>query len=314
MKKVAVVILNYCTLEDTIACVDSIRVHTKGVAYKVYIVDNASPDKSGDLLHARYKSDCNVTVLLSKLNLGFSGGNNIGIQAALADKYEYVYLLNSDIILLNDALAIMQDAFESSTDVVVVGPSVFNNMKHYMQYARNGISLATYISSQRTILTLFPMLNRKLRYYNYDLTKDYSFAGMVSGCCFGIRVDFIQQNKCLDDNIFMYYEEDILAHLIKNLGKRAMIASKAQIIHNEGVSTKKSSVDRLLFTRFYRWTSVLYVLKNYAKVNVFLCKIISLQNILIWFLLSLVDERYKRKFSDFIRENKKILKKKRVCQ
>lgn len=309
MKKVAIVILNYNTFEDTIVCVDSIKEHTKGVAYKIYIVDNASPDKSGFQLHAKFEKNSDVIVILSESNLGFSGGNNVGIHAALKDGCDYIYLLNSDIILLNDAISIMQKSLESSSTAVVVGPSIFDNEKCYVQYARTGISLVTYISSQRSVSTFFPMLNKCLRYYTYDSAKDYSFVGMVSGCCFGIRSDFVKRNNCLDDNVFMYYEEDILAHLIKKSGKRSLIASKAQVIHNEGSSTKKSCSDRLLFTRFYRWTSVLYVLKKYANVNGFLCRAISLQNILIWFLLSLVEKNYKRKFHDFIRENKRILKK-----
>lgn len=309
MAKVAIVILNYNTFEDTIVCVNSIKEHTKGVAYKIYVVDNASPDKSGCQLHAKYENDSDVMVLLSESNLGFSGGNNIGIRTAMKEGCSYIYLLNSDIILMNDAISIMQESLESSSTAVVVGPSVFDKEKHYMQYARNGISLATYISSQRSVLTLFPMLNKSLRYYTYDIAKDFSFTGMVSGCCFGIRADFVQRNNALDDNVFMYYEEDILAHLIKKTGKQSIIASNAHIIHNEGSSTKKSCSDRLLFTRFYRWTSVLYVLKKYANVNVVLCKVISFQNIFIWFLLSLIDKRYKQKFDDFVRENKKILKK-----
>lgn len=307
--KIAIVILNYNTFDDTVVCINSIKEHTKGIAYKIYVVDNASPDKSGAQLHAKYENDLDVFVLLSGSNLGFSGGNNIGIRAALKDECEYIYLLNSDIILLNDAFSIMQDAFMSSADVVVVGPSVYNNKMHYVQFARKGISLTTYISSQRSVLTLFPMLNRNLRYCSYDSAKDFSFVGMVSGCCFGARADFIRKNNCLDDHVFMYYEEDILAHLIKRSGCRAMIASKAKIIHNEGVSTKKCSDDRLLFTRFHRWISVLYVLRNYAKVNILLCKIISLQNILVWFCLSLHNKKYKHKLHEFISESNKVLKK-----
>ena len=310
MEKVAVVILNYNTFEDAVVCVDSIKKHTKGVAYKVYLVDNASPDGSGKQLDAKYCDDLDVDVIVSESNRGFSGGNNLGIQAALKEGFEYIYLLNSDIILMNDALSLMQEAFKSASDIAVVGPAVYSKDGKYMQYARKGITLVAYLFNQRSFSTLFPKLNEKLRYFSYNQSEDFTFEGMVSGCCFGMRTDFIEQNHCMDENVFMYYEEDILAHLMKKNGQKARIASKAQVIHNEAVSTKKSGVDHLLFTRFYRWTSVLYVLKNYAKVKSGICRIISLLNIFEWFVLSIQNYAYKEKIAAFVKENTNILNKK----
>jgi len=307
VKNIAVVILNYNTFDDTVICVDSIKKFTKKISYKIYIVDNASPDKSGEQLLAKYTSDSGVDVLRSDVNKGFSGGNNIGIRAALNDGYEYIYLLNSDIILKNDAFAFMQAAFESNEDIAVVGPSILDREKKYAQFARKGISLASYLASRRGFVKIFPQVKNKLRFYNYSIDEDYIFDGMVYGCCFGMTADFIMQSKCLDENLFMFYEEDILAYVLQRLGKKAMITSKAEIIHNEGVSTEKSSGDRLFFMRFYRWTSVLYVLRNYAKVNILICGLLSLQNIAEWALLSLLNKKYREKLFAFIAENRRVL-------
>ncbi len=308
MKSFAIIILNYNTFDDTVCCIESIRKYTTNDVYKIYIVDNNSLDKSGDKLAQKYEKDDEISVIISDVNLGFSGGNNIGIKSALNDGFEYVYLLNSDIILLNDAFANMQKALEDNETAAVVGPSIYSPDNKYVQYARKGITLATYLSSQRSVETICPSLNKKLRYYSYSPDEDFVFDGMVSGCCFGMSAAFIKTAECMDDKVFMYYEEDILAHLLKKYGKKAMIASQAQVVHNEGSSTKKSSTDRLLFTRFYRWSSVLYVLKKYANVNGFVCKLISLRNITIWGLLSLRSKKYSEKFVAFIKENKRVLK------
>lgn len=308
MKNIAVVILNYNTYDDTVVCVDSIKKFTKQNSYKIYIVDNASPDKSGNQLSAKYEGDSDVIVLVSEQNKGFSGGNNIGIRAALNDGYEYVYLLNSDIILENDAFALMQEAFETKDDIVVVGPSIVNSLGNYVQFARHGVTLTTYCTGRRILFKLCPRLGRSLRHYEFSHDEDFVFDGMLNGCCFGMKADFIRENNCLDENIFMYYEEDILAHVMHKAGKRAIIASKSKIIHNEGVSTKKSSVDRLLFTRFYRWTSVLYVLKNYANANRLICKMISFLNVVEWRILALRKGAYKEKLQAFISENRRVLK------
>jgi len=308
VKNIAVVILNYNTFDDTVICVDSIKKFTKKISYKIYIVDNASPDKSGEQLLAKYTSDSGVDVLRSDVNKGFSGGNNIGIRAALNDGYEYIYLLNSDIILKNDAFSLMQDRFEISKDVAIVGPHIVNSIGEYVQFARPGITFALYLVCRRTLATLFPKLEKKLRFFSYNPEENYVFDGMLNGCCFGMKASFIREHNCLDENLFMYYEEDVLAYVLKRNCKKALIVSNAKIIHNEGIATKKSSKDRMLFTRFYRWTSVLYVLRNYAKVNFIICKLISTINIMEWRLLALRNRAYKEKLKDFVSENKRVLR------
>ena len=57
MKNFAVVILNYNTFEDTVVCVDSIKKYTTCSSYKIFVVDNASPDKSGQLLISKYAQE-----------------------------------------------------------------------------------------------------------------------------------------------------------------------------------------------------------------------------------------------------------------
>lgn len=307
MKNFAIVILNYNTFEDTVVCVDSIRNFTTEKSYKIFVVDNASPDKSGELLFAKYENDANVAVLLSKKNLGFSGGNNIGIYAALKENFDIVYLLNSDIVLQNDAFKYMQEAFNANQNVAIVGPYIVNPENQYAQFARKGISLKSYLLSLRFFLTFFPKINKNSRYYKYSFDEDFIFDGIVHGSCFGMTADFIKQTKSLDDNLFMYYEEDILSYKLHNAEKKAMIVANAKILHNEASSTKKSNSDRMLFTRFYRWTSVLYVLKNYAKVNGFLCSLLALQNIMFWLMLSIRKESYRQKLKAFVCENKRIL-------
>ena len=219
MKNFAVVILNYNTFEDTVVCVDSIKKYTACSSYKIFVVDNASPDKSGLLLASKYAQDDKVQVLASEKNLGFSGGNNIGIRAALEEGFEYVYLLNSDIILQNDAFAFMQEALASNKDVAIVGPSIYNPKGKYVQFARHGITAKSYLTSKKFFKIFFPSQKNKSRFLDYPTDKDFVFNGMVSGCCFGMSSDFIRQNNCLDENLFMYYEEDVLAYVLQKRKK-----------------------------------------------------------------------------------------------
>jgi GT2 family glycosyltransferase len=307
MENFAVVILNYNTFEDTVVCVDSIKKYTACSSYKVYVVDNASPDKSGQLLTSKYAQDDKVQVLISEKNLGFSGGNNIGIRKALEEGFEHVYLLNSDIILQNDAFAYMQEAFASNKDVTIVGPSIYNPKGKYVQFARHGITAESYLLGKKFFKLIFPYIKNKSRFMVYPIDKDFVFIGMVSGCCFGMSSAFIRQNNCLDENLFMYFEEDILAYILQKTKKNAMIVNQSRVIHNEGVSTQKKGDGKMLFTRFYRWTSVIYVLLNYAKLNRFVCVLLSLLNIGNWLVLSLYNKKYRESLRAFIAENRRVL-------
>lgn len=307
MKNFAVVILNYNTFEDTVVCVDSIRKYTVSSSYKIYVVDNASPDKSGQLLASKYAHDDKVQVCIGEINLGFSGGNNIGIRKALEEGFEYVYLLNSDIILQNDAFAFMQDAFASNKDVAIVGPSIYNPKGMYVQFARRGITAESYLLGKKFFRLFSQNKKNNSRFISYSTDDDFVFNGMVSGCCFGMSSDFIRQNKCLDENLFMYYEEDILAYVLQNAKKSAMIVNKSRVIHNEGVSTQKKGAGKMLFTRFYRWTSVIYVLLNYAKLNRFVCRLLALLNIGNWMVMSLYNKKYRESLRAFVAENRRAL-------
>jgi GT2 family glycosyltransferase len=98
--KVGIVVLNWNGWRDTIRCLTGLAVLAYGNC-QVYVVDNASTDGSEDRLRAWEPS---LRILQAGANLGWGGGNNIGIRAALADGCEHVYLLNNDAMVRDDTL------------------------------------------------------------------------------------------------------------------------------------------------------------------------------------------------------------------
>ena len=96
---VSIVIINYNTPELTGDCVESVIRETAGVAYEIIVVDNGSDDPS--VLTARLQGFDGVAVIRSERNLGFAGGNNLGVGHC---KGEHILLLNSDTLLANNAI------------------------------------------------------------------------------------------------------------------------------------------------------------------------------------------------------------------
>jgi len=307
-KKIGIVILNYNTYYDTIECIDSIIKHEpKSMNYHFCIVDNASFDGSGNDLLNKYNDSPNINIILNKKNLGFSGGNNVGIKELLSEGVDYIFLFNSDVMLQNDAITRMSSLLESNGDVVCVGPIIKNLDGIDLQRAYKPLTFKSFIFSKKPIKTILSKLNKELYYFETSMEKDYFFSGCVQGCCFGFKGSFLISNNFLDDKIFLYYEENVLAQQISQSGHKACIKTGAIVIHKEEVSTKKTSTNRSQFSKIYGWNSSLYILWKYAGVNKVVCDSIYYVYVIIWSILSIVNKKYRETFSQFRAEHKRIM-------
>ena len=92
--KIVSVIINFNGLKDTCECIDSLLKST--IIPDIIVVDNASVNNEGEIIRQRYPS---VQVIISEINLGFTGGNNIGIRYALKNHADFILLLNNDTIV-----------------------------------------------------------------------------------------------------------------------------------------------------------------------------------------------------------------------
>ena len=107
MVEVSVIVINYNTPDLTSDCINSLINHTKDIVYEVIVVDNGS-DKKFDF--SQFDHLDNFKYAYSPINLGFAGGNNLGISCAKGD---YILLLNSDTILKENTVKILYDYFRS---------------------------------------------------------------------------------------------------------------------------------------------------------------------------------------------------------
>ena len=101
MKRVGAVICNFNKKEDVLNCIQSV-LESKYTDYDLYVVDNASSDGSAEAIREKYGSQ--VTVLVNAENLGGSGGFNTGLRKALEKGYEYLYCLDNDVLVDENAM------------------------------------------------------------------------------------------------------------------------------------------------------------------------------------------------------------------
>lgn len=114
----SIIVLTYNGIEDTRLCLESVVAHTH-VAHELIVVDNASSDGTQDYLRAFAAEHANVRLVLNDENLGFSGGNNLGMAVA---RGRYVVLLNNDTVVTDGWVSRMIDAVERAPGVGLVGP------------------------------------------------------------------------------------------------------------------------------------------------------------------------------------------------
>lgn len=309
--KMGIIILNYNTYKETISCINSIKKYTKW-SYKIYLVDNASPDCSGKALEKYYYGDQKIQVILRTANQGYSAGNNEGIRQALLEGCEYIFIVNSDVELLNNAFELMIETLNKNLTYMMVGPSIKDNNNCESQLPREKLTLKKFVFERHPFCDI-PIL-KKLgfrKYENYENMKDgvFAFNGSVSGCCFGMRASDFKMVGLFDENVFLYSEEDILAYKMGKMGKRAVVNTKAKIWHKENVSTKREGN---AFVQFHRWSSVLYMLKFYARINKCQQISIALWNTLTWIVLSIWSFDHRRRLKDFWIRNWNIVRKKEI--
>ena len=110
MKKTAIITLTYNKLEvATKPYLDSLYQYTDENEFDLIIVDNASSDGTIDYVKDFAKNHKNITIICNNENLGYSKGNNIGIKSVIDKDYEYIALLNNDILFTPNWLNITID-------------------------------------------------------------------------------------------------------------------------------------------------------------------------------------------------------------
>jgi hypothetical protein len=268
----SIVIVNYKTKELTLQALASIY-KAKSLAGKleVILIDNASGD---DLLTRVSKKFPQVKLIESKTNLGFAGGNNLGMRKA---KGRYVLLLNSDTIVFKDTLTkmvkFMDDHPEvglSTCKVNLVSGKI--DPASHRGFPTPWASLSYYLGLEK----LFPTSKLFGQYHQgwKSLRTTHQIDTPV-GAFFFLRKKALNQVGLLDENFFMYGEDIDLAFRIKQAGWKIVYTPITKITHLKGASginkkesgrlTPKAKEIRIMTIKNFFEAMKLFYRKHYQK-------------------------------------------------
>ena len=260
---VSIIIVNYNTCNLTKQCIDSIFERTKGIKFEIILVDNASKDNSYEI----FSKDKRITFISSNINLGFGKANNLGYKVA---KGKYIFLLNSDTILLNNAVKIFRDELEKMPKNVACLGTILK--------ASDGISDNNSFSEFPSLKTTAKFLKELyFRQNNYSIQKrntpfevDY-----IIGADLFIRRSVIEKLGLFDPNFFMYYEESEMQYRYHNMGYKSIIIDQPHIIHLEGASSnvrgRKLTGKKAVM---YYYSMLIYMGKRYSGLKYLLFRLL----------------------------------------
>lgn len=211
MNKVMAVILNYNSYDDTMKCFDYLK-KQEGVDLKVCIVDNKSTENRQDDL--RQLADQDTFVIINEENKGFSAGNNLGLKKAAEENCNYSLIINPDVEIRDkDYLKKLSDLMDEDKTIAVAGTDIVKADGKHQNPLREPYFLEEVFWRMAIAKN---KLSKKIPY-----VKNYSKSGCckkLSGCCFMVDMNFMKDVEFLDEGVFLYSEESILAAQARDKG------------------------------------------------------------------------------------------------
>ncbi len=234
----SIIIVSWNVRDLLRACLHSIDAGRGDLNLEVIVVDSASGDGSPEMVRTEFPW---VNLMARDENVGFPGGNNVGLAAANG---RYLLLLNPDTKIKGNALSKMVAYMEQNPDVGGLGPQLLND-DGSIQPSRNRFpTVATGFFESTWLQPIAP--KRILRhYYAQDLPDDETAdVDWVKGACLLTRREVVEQIGGMDEAYFMYSEELDWQRRMKDAGWRIIYFPAAQVLHYEGKSSEQAVTAR----------------------------------------------------------------------
>ncbi|MBZ5525120.1 MAG: glycosyltransferase family 2 protein [Acidobacteriia bacterium] len=229
--KVSIIILNWNSFEVTLDCLVSLR-KMEYRNFEVVLVDNGSVDSSPDKLA---ESAPEARILRNPANLGFTGGNNVGIRDALERNPDYLLLLNNDTIVAPDFLSKMVEVAESDPRIGILNPKIYYFEPSNRLWHAGGVHKPWWSSAKS-------LGCKKIDNGDYDKVREVSF---VTGCALLIKAGIVKQIGLLDEMYFLGWEDVDWTVRVMQAGYKAFYVPQSKIWHRESYDTKKNGGKKL---------------------------------------------------------------------
>lgn len=252
---VSVIIVNYHTEQLIKDAISTIIEHTEGVEYEIIVVDNAPTDGACDFFECLGPKGMVRYVGMTE-NLGFGTANNEGFRHASG---RYLFCLNPDTLLVNNAIGILVDYMEKHPRCGACGGNLYNaDMRRAISFRRilPGAFWEFSEGAHRQPEHILYGRNSRFNHTSHPIKVGY-----ITGADLMLRRSVIEEVGAFHPEFFMYYEETDLCCRIHRAGYDVVSVPDAKIIHLEGMSMEKKGVNEKKL-KYYAESRVLYYKRN----------------------------------------------------
>ncbi|WP_316812017.1 glycosyltransferase family 2 protein [Pedobacter heparinus] len=277
MEHITIITVNFNQPQVTIDFLKSVKANTSAKYVEVILVDNGSREDHEEAYMLVYPE---LVYIRSTVNLGFAGGNNLGIKVAKGD---YLLLLNNDTEITENLIETMIAEFDSHPEIGILSPLLlYFDQPEIIQYA--GFTEMNYLTCRNKGIG-----NMETDKGQYD--GDSRETGFCHGAAMMCRKADLEAVGLMAEHFFLYYEELDWCEHFKKAGKKIWFTGKAKVYHKESISVGKESNiktyfmtrNRMLFIR--RNTDLLNTLLFSVYYVVFACT----KQIVVYFLKGRTD-------------------------
>jgi len=277
---ISVIIVNYNTRQLLLDCLHSVVEAASGMPVEIWVVDNASTDGSVAEVQSSLPE---VHLIVNDTNRGFARANNQALTQASGD---ILLLLNPDTQVRPGALAPIEQAFESDTEIGVVGPQVLNPDGSIQPSCGRFASAWTEFLFQSFLFKVIPSpfpigaVVHPMQRHQYISKHEVDW---VTGACLAIRKEVVTRIGLLDEAFFMYGEDMEWCWRVWRAGYKVSYQPTAQVIH---YSRQASQRDYRAWIMQYTSGQLRFISKIRPRSTTFLCGFLicmgSLLRIVLW--------------------------------
>jgi GT2 family glycosyltransferase len=245
-----IIILNWNGIEDTIECLNSLN-ELDYFNYKTVLVDNGSVKSCKNIIELLFPL---VKIIELPKNIGFSGGCNVGIQLALNENADYVWLLNNDTIVDKRALWAMVDEGEVARQTGILGSKIY-------QYDNPNIldHAGGKIYPWKGQVEHIGCGKKDIGQFNDVKEVDY-----VTGCSLLAKVEMIRSIGTMDESFFLYWEETDWCIRAKRANWKIRYIPSSVVYHKGSEGLGKISPQKTFYSSR---NSLKFINKNYSSIQ-----------------------------------------------
>ena len=242
--KLAIIIVNWKQYELTLKCLSSVY-KSKFKDFEIVLVDNESNTEKLKNLLKNFKK---IKVFQNDENLGFGAANNIAINYAIQNNFEYLMLLNNDTEVDENFILPLLNIINNDNLIGAVQPLIMNYNNKNSIWSAGG-----YVN----------------KFFGYTSTNKNSNGNLkldwITGCCMLLKTDLIKKVGLIDENFFAYYEDVDWSLRIKDLGYSLKLVNTSLVYHYGSKSSENSSFEGSLSPKvhYLNFKNHLYLLRKH---------------------------------------------------